>query len=89
MRLFKRQPSDTSPQLVSATPLSQDGVAPLAVVDENSERTAKKPQNENDGLGRAPVKENVSDSQKPSSSETCVSNRKGEQNSIKKSNHSS
>ncbi|XP_043261883.1 uncharacterized protein LOC122402826 [Colletes gigas] len=67
MRLFKRQASDTSPQLVSATPLSQDGTA----VDENSEK--KKTQSENDGSGR----ENAGDAVKPSSSQSCVSNRKG------------
>ncbi|XP_076236868.1 uncharacterized protein LOC143180791 [Calliopsis andreniformis] len=78
MRLFKRQSCDTSPQLVSATPLSQDGATPLAAVDENSEQTAEKSQNENDGLGRVSVKDNVSDLQKlPPSSESCVSNRKG------------
>ncbi|XP_076175875.1 uncharacterized protein LOC143151031 isoform X2 [Ptiloglossa arizonensis] len=77
MRLFKRQASDTSPQLVSATPLSQDGTASLAVVDENSERTKKKIHNENDELVQAPVKENAGDSQKPPSTQSCVSNRKG------------
>lgn len=77
MRLFKRQPCDTSPQLVSATPLSQDGAAPLAVVDENSENVNNKAENESEGLGRVSSKENVSDSQKPSSSQPCVSNRKG------------
>ncbi|XP_076619950.1 uncharacterized protein LOC143341141 isoform X2 [Colletes latitarsis] len=74
MRLFKRQASDTSPQLVSATPLSQDGTT---VVDENSERAKKKIQNENDGLGQVPAKENAGDALKPSSSQSCVSNRKG------------
>ena len=77
MRLFKRQPCDTSPQLVSATPLSQDGAAPLAAVDENSENVSNKAENESEGLGRVSSKENLSDSQKPSSSQPCVSNRKG------------
>ncbi|CAL7948325.1 unnamed protein product [Xylocopa violacea] len=76
MRLFKRQSSDTIPQLVSATPLSQDGTASVAVVDENSDRSSKKSQNENDRLGRASMKDNVSDTQKPSS-QPSVSNRKG------------
>ncbi|CAK9803836.1 PDZ domain-containing protein 2 [Anthophora quadrimaculata] len=77
MRLFKRQSSDTSPQLVSATPLSQDGTTPLAAMDENSDRTSKVSQNENDGLTRTSIKESVGDVQKPSSSQTCVTNRKG------------
>ncbi|XP_054000545.1 uncharacterized protein LOC128888003 isoform X1 [Hylaeus anthracinus] len=77
MRLFKRQASDTSPQLVSATPISQDGNASLAAVDENSEHIKKKFYNENDGVGQAAVKENAGDSQKPPSSQSCVTNRKG------------
>ncbi|KZC09971.1 PREDICTED: uncharacterized protein LOC107188091 [Dufourea novaeangliae] len=78
MRLFKRQCSDTSPQLVSATPLSQDGGAgPLAAFHENSERTKKKAQNENDGSERTSAKENTGDLLKPPSSQACVSNRKG------------
>lgn len=79
MRLFKRQSSDTSPQLVSATPLSHDGASPLtliAVVEENLERSSKKPHNENDGLNRTLVKENVAnETLRPSSS--TISNRKG------------
>lgn len=74
MRLFKRQ-SDTSPQLVSATPLSHDGASPLTVVEENLERSSKKPHNENDGLNRTLVKENANETLKPSSS--TISNRKG------------
>ncbi|KOC60253.1 PDZ domain-containing protein 2 [Habropoda laboriosa] len=77
MRLFKRQSCDTSPQLVSATPLSQDGTVSLAAVDENSDRNSKVSQNEIDGLTRTSIKESVSDVQKPSPSQTCVSNRKG------------
>ncbi|XP_017763961.1 PREDICTED: uncharacterized protein LOC108553533 [Eufriesea mexicana] len=77
MRLFKRQTSDTSPQLVSATPLSQDGTAPLTVVEENFDRGSKKSHNENDGSGRTTIKESASEPQKPSSSQSCVSNRKG------------
>lgn len=76
MRLFKRQSSDTSPQLVSATPLSHDGASPLTVVEENLERSSKKPHNENDGLNRTLVKENVAnETLRPSSS--TISNRKG------------
>ncbi|XP_043597262.1 uncharacterized protein LOC122574112 isoform X5 [Bombus pyrosoma] len=79
MRLFKRQCSDTSPQLVSATPLSQDGTAPLTVAEENFGRSSKKLHKENDGLGRMCMKEDDSESpfSKPSSSESCASNRKG------------
>lgn len=79
MRLFKRQSSDTSPQLVSATPLSQDGTAPLTVAEENFGRSSKKLHKENDGSGRMSMKEDDSESPflKPSSSEFCVSNRKG------------
>ncbi|XP_048266249.1 uncharacterized protein LOC100649614 isoform X3 [Bombus terrestris] len=79
MRLFKRQSSDTSPQLVSATPLSQDGTAPLTVAEENFGRSSKKLHKENDGSGRISMKEDDSESPflKPSSSELCVSNRKG------------
>ncbi|XP_031836999.1 uncharacterized protein LOC116428916 isoform X2 [Nomia melanderi] len=84
MRLFKRQSSDTSPQLVSATPLSQDGVTPLVVIDQNSERTRRKIQSENDESERTSIKENAGDPQKSSSSsssssssQTCISNRKG------------
>lgn len=79
MRLFKRQCVDTSPQLVSATPLSQDGTAPLTVAEENLGRSNKKLHKENDGLGRMSMKEDDSESPflKPSSSESCVSNRKG------------
>lgn len=73
MRLFKRQSSDTSPQLVSATPLSHDGASPLTVVEENLERSSKKPHNENDGLNRT-VKENANETLKSSST---ISNRKG------------
>lgn len=75
MRLFKRQTCNTSPQLVSATPLSQDGSVPLTVVDENSNQSGKISENENDGSRGDCAKENSSDNQKPSSS--CVSNRKG------------
>ncbi|XP_012136844.1 uncharacterized protein LOC100876977 isoform X2 [Megachile rotundata] len=75
MRLFKRQTCNTSPQLVSATPLSQDGSVPLTVVDENSNQSGKIPENENDGSRGDCTKENSSD--KPSSSQSCVSNRKG------------
>lgn len=77
MRLFKRQLSDTSPQLVSAIPLSQDGTVPVATVDENSDPGMKNSQHENDGLNQTPAKDNVSDTEKPSSSQNCASNRKG------------
>ena len=78
MRLFKRQSSDTSPQLVSATPLSQDGTALLTAADENLDRSSKRLSNENDGLGRTSVKEDVNETfLRPSSSQPCISNRKG------------
>ncbi|XP_033361787.1 uncharacterized protein LOC117240042 isoform X2 [Bombus vosnesenskii] len=79
MRLFKRQCSDTSPQLVSATPLSQDGTAPLTVAEENLGGSSKKLHKENDGLGRMSMKEDDSESPflKPSSTESCAPNRKG------------
>ncbi|XP_012249096.2 uncharacterized protein LOC100742086 isoform X2 [Bombus impatiens] len=79
MRLFKRQCSDTSPQLVSATPLSQDGTAPLTVAEENFGGSSKTLHKENDGLGRMSMKEDDSESPflKPSSTESCAPNRKG------------
>nr|XP_033334400.1 uncharacterized protein LOC117225178 isoform X1 [Megalopta genalis] len=77
MRLFKRQSSDTSPQLVSATPLSQDGTAPPAIVVEDSDRTRKKDQDETDGSERTSTKEVACDPQISSSSQTCIANRKG------------
>ncbi|XP_078033105.1 uncharacterized protein LOC144467949 isoform X2 [Augochlora pura] len=78
MRLFKRQSSDTSPQLVSATPLSQDGTAPPAIVAEDSDRTRKKDQDgTDDGSERTSTKEVASDPQKPSLSQTGIANRKG------------
>ncbi|XP_076650657.1 uncharacterized protein LOC143357883 isoform X2 [Halictus rubicundus] len=77
MRLFKRQSSDTSPQLVSATPLSQDGTAHLTIVDDNPDRARRKVQDETDGSERTSTKEVLSDPRQPSSSQTCISNRKG------------
>ncbi|KAK1135666.1 hypothetical protein K0M31_000253 [Melipona bicolor] len=77
MRLFKRQSSDTSPQLVSATPLSQDGTALLTASEENLDRSSKRLSNENDGLGRTSANESVNETfLKPSSSQSCMSNRK-------------
>ncbi|CAD1475670.1 unnamed protein product, partial [Heterotrigona itama] len=77
MRLFKRQSSDTSPQLVSATPLSQDGTALLTAAEETLDRSSKRLSNENDGLGRTSIKEGVNETfLKPSSSQSCISNRK-------------
>ncbi|XP_076295729.1 uncharacterized protein LOC143216502 isoform X2 [Lasioglossum baleicum] len=77
MRLFKRQSSDTSPQLVSATPLSQDGSAHSTIVDDNPDHSRRKVQDETDGSEQTSTKEVASDPQKPSSSQTCISNRKG------------
>ncbi|XP_043516570.1 uncharacterized protein LOC122532126 isoform X2 [Frieseomelitta varia] len=77
MRLFKRQFSDTSPQLVSATPLTQDGTVHLTTAEENLDRSSKGLSNENDELGRTSVKEDVNETfLKPSSSQPCISNRK-------------
>ncbi|XP_034188678.2 uncharacterized protein LOC117608144 isoform X1 [Osmia lignaria lignaria] len=77
MRLFKRQSCDTSPQLVSATPLSQDGSVPLTVVDENYDNKSEKiSQNEKDESKNS-IKENTCNNEKSLSSQSSVSNRKG------------
>ncbi|KAG7198675.1 hypothetical protein KM043_006029 [Ampulex compressa] len=79
MRLFKRHSSDTSPQLVSATPISQDGGAPPINADEHP--TSPDKNGARDGTeeaGRTSSSNGVNgEAQKTVASQSCVANRKG------------
>lgn len=76
MRLFKRYTADTSPQLVSAVPISQDATAVSNIESSASERPEKKSKTTDNRLeSTLPVKE-VADVQKESM-DSSVLIRKG------------
>lgn len=54
MRLFKRYTADTSPQLVSAVPISQDIAA---IVESNAPETSEKKSKTDDRLEDLPIKD--------------------------------
>lgn len=65
MRLFKRYTADTSPQLVSAVPISQDTAAVSNIDGNADERPEKKPKTDDRLESTLPAKE-VTDVQKGS-----------------------
>lgn len=63
MRLFKRYTADTSPQLVSAVPISQDIAA---TVESNAPETSEKKSKTDDRLkDNLPIKENIDTQKEP------------------------
>lgn len=73
MRLFKRYTADTSPQLVSAVPISQDITA---TVESNvSERPEKKSKTDDKSEDTLPIKEDVDAQKEPVDS--SILTRKG------------
>lgn len=75
MRLFKRYTADTSPQLVSAVPISQDGAAANNVESNTSERSEKKSKTDNRLESTLPVKEDTSTPKE--SMDSSILTRKG------------
>lgn len=73
MRLFKRYTADTSPQLVSAVPISQDIAA---TVESNTPETSEKKSKTDDRLeDNLPIKENIDTQKEPVDS--SILTRKG------------
>ncbi|XP_029661555.1 uncharacterized protein LOC115234536 isoform X1 [Formica exsecta] len=73
MRLFKRYTADTSPQLVSAVPISQDIAA---TVESNAPETSEKKSKTDDRLkDNLPIKENIDTQKEPVDS--SILTRKG------------
>ncbi|XP_015609753.1 uncharacterized protein LOC107274769 isoform X2 [Cephus cinctus] len=75
MRLFKRRCSDPSPQLVSATPIPQDGA--LAMISNENETAEKLSQNESDSTTRTSQTEIRDAEQQPAVQSSSFSARKG------------
>lgn len=75
MRLFKRYTADTSPQLVSAVPISQDIAAANDNAENTSERSEKKSKTDDRSEGILPVKEDT-DAPKEST-DSSILTRKG------------
>jgi len=75
MRLFKRYTADTSPQLVSAVPISQDATAVSNIESNASERPEKKSKTDDRLESALPVKE-IADVQKEST-DSSILIRKG------------
>jgi len=75
MRLFKRYTADTSPQLVSAVPISQDVAASNNAESNAFERSEKKSKTDDRLNDILPVKEDI-DTQKEST-DSSILTRKG------------
>lgn len=75
MRLFKRYTADTSPQLVSAVPISQDVAAANNAESNTSERSEKKSKADNRLEDTLPIKEDT-DTPKEST-DSSILTRKG------------
>jgi len=75
MRLFKRYTVDTSPQLVSAVPISQDVAASNNAESNTFERSEKKSKTDDRLDDILPVKEDI-DTQKEST-DSSILTRKG------------
>jgi len=75
MRLFKRYTADTSPQLVSAVPISQDVTASNNAESNAFERSEKKSKTDDRLDDNLPIKEDI-DTQKEST-DSSILTRKG------------
>lgn len=75
MRLFKRYTTDTSPQLVSAVPISQDVTATNNAESNTSERSEEKSKRDDKLNDILPIKEDT-DTQKEST-DSSILTRKG------------
>lgn len=75
MRLFKRHTADTSPQLVSAVPISQDVAATNNAESNASDRLEKKSKTDDRLEGILPVKEDIDPPKEPMDSSILI--RKG------------
>ncbi|XP_024884857.1 uncharacterized protein LOC112462981 isoform X1 [Temnothorax curvispinosus] len=75
MRLFKRYTADTSPQLVSAVPISQDVAAANNAESNTSERSEKKLKADDRLEGILPVKEDTDTPKEPT--DPSILTRKG------------
>lgn len=75
MRLFKRYTADTSPQLVSAVPISQDVAATINTESNVSERSEKKLKTDDRVDDVLPVKED--NSMQKESTDSSILTRKG------------
>lgn len=75
MRLFKRHTADTSPQLVSAVPISQDVATTNNAESNASDRLEKKSKTDDRLEGILPVKEDIDPPKEPMDSSILI--RKG------------
>lgn len=75
MRLFKRYTADTSPQLVSAVPISQDVAATNITESNTPERSEKKSKTDDRLEGILPVKEDTNTPKE--STDSSILTRKG------------